>query len=266
MQVLPPSKYNRALESYKNTGIHYPLIRAVLNCIQRGTIYSENIINPSSFFTFNDFGFAQLFGEPNSDFENELFEYIYNNTEFPIKYLLWYNAGEDWLERTRNSNLSGSYKYRTRARFIVEEYALPSEAGSTDREISFEVINSKSHLDDASVFKLDLCKRFWNNCEDFLKKGIGVLAYIKGKPVAICYAATVARNEAEVDVMTIPEHQGKGLGKLITRRFIKECFDRSLRPTWDCFIENEASSNLALTCGFKETFRYPFLSLYREFN
>jgi GNAT superfamily N-acetyltransferase len=68
----------------------------------------------------------------------------------------------------------------------------------------------------------------------------------------------------EIDVLTRPQHQRLGLGKLAVSRFVRRCLERGLTPVWDCFANNTASVELSRSIGFApKAGPYPFFTIGR---
>lgn len=102
---------------------------------------------------------------------------------------------------------------------------------------------------------------FWSK-EEFIEHGVGVVAMQNQNPIGICYTAANDGKVGEVDILTNESHRGKGFGKLMAQAFIKECEKHGISAGWDCFTENIASLNTALSTGFKEKRKYHLLSIY----
>ena len=60
---------------------------------------------------------------------------------------------------------------------------------------------------------------------------------------------------------TREELRGRGLARLVCRAFVRECLQKGIAPSWDCFEQNEPSYQLALDLGFREQRRYPFYTI-----
>ena len=69
--------------------------------------------------------------------------------------------------------------------------------------------------------------------------------------VCECTAVFVGAGQAEIDIHTREDYQGRGLAALAAREFIRICLTRGLQPAWSCWPEREASLALALKLGFQ---------------
>lgn len=267
MLILPQEKYEIALRSYSASKAQFPIIYSVLSGLQNGKVYVNDPELPEFFFVHSGFGFAQYFGILDEKGKNQLQDLIFQPSDLDVKYLLWYNPEDEWISKTENSELKGSYKIRERVRLsIPDSYDLPPSQIEIGTQMIFSKPENENELAEGDVFELDLDSRFWKNKKSLMDQGVVVYGKLEGKLASICYSASVSNREAEVDVLTLPAFRGRGLGFETTRVFIQECQKKNLKPSWDCFEDNEASIRLASTLGFEEYLRYPFLSIYREFT
>ncbi len=65
-----------------------------------------------------------------------------------------------------------------------------------------------------------------------------------------CTAVFVGAGQAEIDIHTREDHQGRGLAALAAREFIYLSLSRGLQPAWSCWPERETSIALAAKLGF----------------
>jgi RimJ/RimL family protein N-acetyltransferase len=150
---------------------------------------------------------------------------------------------------------------RSRIRFTFDPERAPWLANPTPHPAGFELRVLSADLVSRTVkFGVRIESRFWASVVDFIQHGLGVCLTQAGEIVSICYAATVVDGLAEIDVATDPEFRGRGLAGITTKRFIQECLDRQLLPTWDCFDYNTGSLKLALKLGFEAGKNYDFYS------
>lgn len=120
---------------------------------------------------------------------------------------------------------------------------------------------SRTNFATLSVFNLNLENRFWKSSEEFVSHANGMVAVDEiGNPVALCYAAAITNDCAEIDVITLEKHRGRGLANSVVKGFINN-LDKKIKPNWDCFIANVHSLNVARGIGFKEKKFYPLVSL-----
>lgn len=110
---------------------------------------------------------------------------------------------------------------------------------------------------------LDIESKFWDSRAHFIEKGYGLFLKAEaGNPLAVCYTAAVGNGLAEVDILTAPDHQKKGLAKYATALFIRQGLQKGIRTNWDCFEDNAGSLHTALALKFTAVKNYPLLSLF----
>lgn len=264
MFTVDHADYSEIFANYCKQKAFFPIIGSVLLDEQNGTVYVDNPIAPKQFYVEHAFGFAQIFGPSNQHFEAALRNrLIVNRSFFPPKIRLYTPHLPEFL-------LSGHYESMRseRCRFIFAKSAdtLPrprlgfSHAGNIVR-LEF--------VDENNVHEIENCfgltTRFWRTRQDFVAKSHAVAAYIDNQPAAICYAAGIADGRAEIDVLTLPAYQKRGLGKLVVSCFNSRILETGLTPLWDCFTNNEGSIALCQSSGFVPVGEsYPFFTINKH--
>ncbi len=98
--------------------------------------------------------------------------------------------------------------------------------------------------------------------QDFVNHSHAMILYTGLVPAAICYAAALSNNYAEIDIITHADFRQKGYGKLIATIFMAECYKKGISSLWDCFTNNAGSMNLCKSLGFKSSLpAYKFLTI-----
>lgn len=256
---LDTSDFKKILSLYLREDIIFPLMLAVVQQQQRGWVFVDNLAHPTSALVINNFGFMQLIGAKNSD--DNLYKFFKSPTTTIPTYLLWYSPP---LQTQKILDGFTQVRRRERARFVFKgrafENPVECPAGFTVQRLDKESIGMTQTLN------LEIGSRFWASTNDFLEHGIGTCIIKDGKIVSLCYSACVVNNLAEVDVVTKEEYRGMGLAVIAAQSFISECVQRDITPTWDCFVNNIASMNLAIKLGFKKERTYPFYSFTVPIN
>lgn len=97
----------------------------------------------------------------------------------------------------------------------------------------------------------------WASTEAFLAGGLGILI-LDGEQVASqCTAVYASSRGYEIDIFTAEPYRRRGLGFLAACAFIEASLERGKHPNWECFWDNEASSNLAEKLGYIPQQDYP---------
>lgn len=243
----------RALfDRYAACNNFFPLIGAVIDGTQQGTVYSNNITDPSSVFVVHKFGFAQFIEfEIDDSFDDELIRQVFhssNKNKFRV-----YDVDSKWESHFRRLSDHASIQIQngTRERFLYKKAAIESD-GSLISELTalnFEKVNS--------VFDLDIQSRFWSSSQQAL---LFSNARIVSNPslASICYGAALSASKIEIDVATTPDMRKKGYARLAVCAFIDNAISKQLTPAWDCYSNNTASLELAKSVGFEHLFSHNF--------
>lgn len=239
-------------------GSFFPLIGAVLDGVQDGEIYADNIANPTQSYVEHCFGFSQIFGEHCQAFEEELEHHLLEKRFTAPKVRLYTPLFPNFL----GSPAWGEMR-SFRQRFVIDPEGLSKAQASHAGQIRGMTI---SGIDAENISEMDrsfgVVERFWRNRSDFIRLSRAVVSLYDGHPAAICYAAAVADRCVEIDVLTLPEFRHLGAARLAVMVFVKRCFEQSLHPLWDCFSNNAGSVQLCLSAGFAPRGEpYPFFTL-----
>lgn len=252
------------LATTRNTKtVEFPLIQAVLEGSQEGTIIVDDCEEPTLTLVVTKFGFTYAMGRGTEDqMWREAVELLLSHEALTNRYLLWYDPPakcKPFLDA-----LPGSVaRVRTRIRFVMNSTDEAPEL-VTERLPQGVAI----HRIDGSLFRkltpfeLDLGSRFWRSDLEFLEKGFGFVAELDGEIASICYTTCVANDCTEIDVVTLEKFRSNGLASAVSKAFLRHCFQEGITPKWDCFDYNLSSRRLAVSLGFEELKRYPFYSLH----
>ena len=237
----------------------FPIINAVAEGKQDGKIYNL----PDCIIVMHKCGFAYCEPKRREVNYNNVVEYILKQNDLPT-YFHVYDAPLPLVAAFSTHTATFNLKERKRIQLKFSddqqtfEIKLPPQ-GFVVEPITINNINA------LSIFNLQLEEKFWRSAEDFLQHSFGYAIFSKdGAAAAVCYAASIAGNEAEIDVATMPEYQQQGLAKTAVGAFMQHCVKNNIRPNWDCFEENIGSLNTAKSLGFKEEMAYTFLSIYTK--
>jgi RimJ/RimL family protein N-acetyltransferase len=261
MIELEEDNFGKVLPLYQVGTGYFPLILAVIRQKQRGWVFTDNRDDPVSAMVITNFGFMHVTGtKPGEAFDLDLQIFLAAPEARLPSYLLWYSPPPEWQTRL-DALTPDRIRRRERMRFVFD----PSRAGYLAEPVQIPTGLDLRLLDDdllaeTAVFNLELGARFWSSPEDFMKNGFGVCLLRDGEIASLCYAACVVDGLAEIDIITREESRGQGLGAITAQYFIQECMRRGIVPTWDCFINNVASFQLAKRLGFEAKQPYFFYS------
>lgn len=259
MRKLHPSQYQAACRLYRSSVPFFPLIGAVLEGAQDGVVYANDPDAPSQFYVEHVFGFAQLFGAPDYEFEQSLAHYALADRAFEsVKLRLYAPNVPSFLNTSAAAPLrSERQRFHLRSRADVR-WDEPEVAVRQDIAC---VMAGRDNVELIEA-RFGVVHRFWRSAEDFVRGANCVLVTRQGEPAALCYAAAEADARAEIDVITLPEHRRLKLGRVAVLKFIERCFENAVDPLWDCFTNNEGSMMLAGSVGFSAmTAPYAFFTI-----
>jgi ribosomal protein S18 acetylase RimI-like enzyme len=99
----------------------------------------------------------------------------------------------------------------------------------------------------------------YDNMEDYMARGIGYTPVINNKVCGFCTSEYQSKNSVAIGIEVLEEYQRQGYGKNMARAFQNKAAKRGLTVYWECWKNNIASANTALSCGFKKVDDYPIL-------
>lgn len=247
MIKLKTDSYDAAYALYRKNEFFFPLIAAVLLNEQDGVVYVDDDAAPTQAYVEHAFGFAQVFGTPSAPFEQALERYLLVDRAFgAAKVRLYGTTPPAFIADDRHASLRS---WRQRFEIDARDFHHARDDAAL-AAASLSVTAAHAGNIDAIEQAFGVVQRFWRSPADFIDKSLATLVLHGGVPAAICYAAAVADQRAEIDVLTLPEYRSQGLGKLSVLEFMDRCFARSVRPLWDCFTNNAGSMMLCKSVGF----------------
>lgn len=237
----------------------FPIIQAVIDGVQQGQIFGNT---HEDYWILHKAGFSEVF--LTSDDGKGLVDFITENNNLP-RYFHIYNPVEKLVDVFKSSSEIFNIRERDRVQLKCEEHQKKSSSSYPLEDEFTSTQVTQDNVDSLAVFNLDLANKFWSSKEEFVKNALAV--FIKDKqnnPVSLCYAAAVAGQKAEIDVVTSEHHRGKGLAKSVVATFISNCFNNKIIPNWDCFEDNASSMMTAKNLNFLFNKKYKFLSIFKK--
>jgi len=254
--------HGAALGLYRAAQPRFPLVGAVLLDAQDGRVFVDDAARPACAYVEHAFGFAQILGRPGRRFESALEHYLLADKSFAAPKVRLYTP---WLPGFLDDARGAPYR-SLRQRFVLpaERAGTAASLAGAPRAPGQEIVEIEGLDVDAVERAFGVTRRFWRSTPDFARGAHAVVAMHDGQPASICYAAAEVDREAEIDVLTRPEHQRLGLGKFAVAGFVRRCLRLGLAPLWDCFSNNAASVQLCLSTGFvPQSPPYPFFTINR---
>jgi len=238
----------------------------------RGRVYADDDVRPTAFYVVHPYGMSMLVGRPSrSSFTHALLRHALNDdggrtaTEwmqaFPREWdpVLTQLFGDRLVPVGSRDDLHGLVELNTRVLFRFDPAA---HAVSRSRALPTGVeIRRATRADLAEVRGSVVPGNFWDSEEEFLAQGIGVTLLAQGRPAALAFSSFRHDDLLELGIETLPDHRGKGYGRLACSALIDVALERGLTPVWACREANTASFRLAMTLGFVTLERRPYYRL-----
>lgn len=274
MHQLQKTQYAQVLPELSKVTINHLFAKAVLKQLIVGSVYVDNISNPTSYYIVNNYGMALLFGKTtNKTFNNKLADYLLNKQQKRItdEWLQVYpNAWVEVIEplispflvsddqEKQYQNKEGNHLVikNTRVNFSFDA-ALYRQQGNLINEV--DVIETTANIFNQLSGSV-VPQHFWNNAEDFLAHGKGYTVTVEGVNASTAYSAFVDEGALELGIETNSYYKGKGYARLVCNALIEYCLTNDLEPIWACRLENTPSYCLAQKLGFRPT---KYLAYYR---
>ncbi|MDX1975382.1 MAG: GNAT family N-acetyltransferase [Rickettsiales bacterium] len=252
MRALGKEAYAEFFAHYRSSASFSPIIGAVLEGTQKGLVFALDEHAHDAAFVVHHFGFAHYIEVSKTlSFSATLCAALIDSY-MPSdigKVVRCYAIPDEWLQP-----------------FAACEHIAVSE------RIRFEFIGQSAgnvaarpvqpaDMPRLALLGLELGSRFWPSEEAFLQQAKAQVVEEKGELVSLCYAAAVSGGKAEIDIVTHPNHRGKGYAAQAAQAFIAQCVQSGLEPSWDCYSNNKASIAVAKRLGFKESLHYPYATI-----
>lgn len=242
---------------YDGEKYNFPIISSVIDSLQCGKIFTNNLDNPKCAFVHHTFGWSQIFGEPDNEFIKNLKDYIFRFEKFQSIKIRNYTPYFSDIFNNTSSQESERCKFEIKDLKIKNIQIGPNyKVRKIDKENCHKINND---------LNIELFSRFWPSEISFNNNSFGFIVEHNGEAVSICYSSGIYKNIHEIDIFTNESHRGKGLARIVSLNFINYCFQNKLKPSWDCFTNNVGSIQLSKSLGFKKILEpYKFFTYARK--
>ena len=267
MQPLIDSHYS--IVEPKTTSLkHNTVLKTILNRTTPGIIYVDNQDLPGVvYIQFRHRGF--IMGDPSS-INNIDFERFFN--DFVFKYCLETRVSlirltadnSSWLESinkalNQHHPIFFDYQiYEAQLNNVPRKFTVPAnfELHTVNERLLSESFTGKDELLE------ELCTER-ESVDAFLSKSFGVSAFQKNTLAGWCLSEYNFQDRCEVGIATMPPFRRQGLAKAMTGKFLLEAKNRGLKTIlWHCYKTNNASSQTAISTGFKLVDEHKVLNIY----
>jgi GNAT superfamily N-acetyltransferase len=286
MLILSPIHYHRIRHLIQNIDFNTYFAQVVSQKKVRGTIYINDLANPSACLIFHPYGMLLLCGQNDkADFNAEFTEFLLH-TSYPRP--LWLQVyPSDWSNLLKLLLGHKLVKYPQKS----DHFKAEREFRKLNQKKVIEctrvnlVLNRNKYLAsrkleipqglrivrvDQQLFQNILGtvvpKYFWDSDEDFVKRGVG-FSLLEGEVLlSTCFSAFVIGNHFEIGIETNPQYRRKGHAELAARAYIDFCLAQGFEPLWSCRKENLGSYRLAQKLGFEVKQESPYYGLVNNNN
>jgi RimJ/RimL family protein N-acetyltransferase len=243
--TLEKENYPKVMDLVNSSNNFYPLIISVINKDIDGAIFVNEKITTA--FIMNCLNWNYLIGDiaNNNIFANDVIEILKTNNN---KEYIWWGLNEEW-EKIISNNFQVTINDFSRYKWRFNENVF-SMLPKTETNYEIKTITG-DNVDEIFIQENNPIKKCWNKPETFLEKGLGFFIKDNNKVISLIYSGGVYENEVEIDIVTDRNYRNKGLGKILSKKFIMECLSRNLVPKWDCYKLNQSSIGLAKSLGFE---------------
>ena len=245
---------------YRKSKNFFPLIGAVLERKQMGSVFIDNQKKPEIILVIHKFRFAQIISrDSNNRVWSAICNVIDNGRDYKgntLNKIRFYCASSSFIKYISTLN-NYNFQVGDRIRFLSKNNLnITSFKNFQLSENEIQLLNEQHQIQTGS--------RFWSSNKDFLKNSYPYCVKEDKIIKSICYAAAISNNMAEIDVVTHKAFRKKGFAKEAVLGFMTMCSKNGIIPLWDCYKNNIASVKTAFSIGFEKYFTYKFLIITRN--
>jgi hypothetical protein len=273
MILLRPDRYDMVQEPLSKVTINNLFARTIVEKHIPGKIYVDDPNSPSTFHVVHPYNMSLLFGDPHNDkFNQEFRDYALNKNKQRTIHEWLQTFPDEWddvLDELFKDDLVKSSDDEDKKKNKIELNTRVNFKFNPDKYNLFKQNYDSNDflivLTDQDIFRnmkgtvVPMC--FWENSEQFLKRGLGFSLFYENKLASTAFSAYVHDHFLEIGIETVEEFRGKGLAQYSCSAFIDYCLENNLEPVWSCRLENTGSYLLAQKLGFEPTLKRRYYRL-----
>lgn len=274
MIELEPKRYQLLEKPLAELKINTLFARSVIEKKVNGKVFVDDVDNPATYYVIHPYGMSLLFGvDTNEWFNKRLLDYCLNKNKARNTFEWMQACPENWddsLKKLFGDKMIGfsetapapneyvELNTRVNFKFNLEKYLLFKKSNIRRDEHKIIRTNQESFNEmKGSVVPAN----FWNNADDFCKKGIGFSLYYREKLATTAYSAFIFDKKLELGMETFPDFRGMGFAQYACSALIDYCLQNGYEPIWSCSLANVASYKLAQKLGFIPGLTLPYYRL-----
>lgn len=226
-----------------NCGKVYTL--SIAEGYQRGDIFADSASNPKAVLFWHYCGFAQISGEYNEGFLEEIYEMLTDKDRTQNRRFILF---------TDDKNIEAYFRSKDKLE-ISERYFFEYDSGKPDKADMPKGFELKE-IDSGLLAKISgrITPAFsWSDMEEFISKGKGFCVTEGGNAAAWAFSAAISNSEIDIGIETAEKYQRKGLAVIAAKAMIDYAISVGKAPVWACHSQNTGSRKVAEKTGFKKT-------------
>ncbi len=185
-------------------------------------------------------------------------EILTNDNRNSSRVFYMFYPNEEWKNSLMNAFPHKCYQYERSLYSIKPLYSDEQLYYNNVIEITSEFMNSP--MDNLDMITDEIIGTgTYNNMEDFFKRGIGYALVFNNKVYGFCTSEYPSTDSIAIGIEVAEEYQKQGYAKAMTNLFLNKAANRGLSVYWECWKNNIASVNTALSCQFEKVSDYPIL-------
>ncbi|MFN8470828.1 MAG: GNAT family N-acetyltransferase [Anaerolineae bacterium] len=249
MHLLTPPDYERVspVLTRRETESHMALVYAVLEGTMPGKVFVDDASEIRTLLVCNLTGFWFVFGEPTPaffDFVPELMD-VHLNDE-PTALFATSRAWETALDAHFSRKITRlGFHFSPRADAPPLDYR--SRVPEAFRLVALDpTLAARLGADGMDPWIV----RSWGGPQAFGSRVFGFALVDGARLLSFCTACGIGGGEAEIEIGTAPEFEGRGLATIVGAAFVEDALSRGLTPAWTCDSRNLGSLAVARKLGF----------------
>lgn len=175
-----------------------------------------------------------------------------------LEIIIVFYPNEDWKNSIANLfpsryNIYERSVYHIKPTYLYDDF-------NRNENVNISGINSEllsSNVENLSMIYNEVTT--YDDMNDFVNRGIGFTPIFNNKVCGFCTSEYPTKTEIAIGIEVLSEYQRQGIAKTMTKMLLNEAYKRNLTVYWECWKNNIASSNTAISCGFKKLSDYPII-------
>lgn len=244
LQEIKKEQYSDAKTLIHNKETCCPtFVYSILEQTVPGVVYADD----QSFLIGTSSGIYYVAGDEKNQNVNEFIVELYKKRAESKKRFTLFSPNCPWdsvVKTVLHDELNQMMRYAFSQQSSAKKaFQLPK--GFTLKRINEDIISSSTEFQKAYY------EEYWGSVSNFLKNGFGFAVLYDNHVVSECTSIFLGGNRAEMDIYTREEYRGMGFAYIAGSKFINDCLENGVSPSWDCDVSNKSSIHSAKKLGFE---------------